>query len=184
MTRWFLAMLVLITMTAPVVGDRSAADRALRQGDKAEAVRIWTARAAAGDRDAQYRLAFAYEDGIVVAADRAMAATLYVAAARQGHAGAQAAAAMIAHAEQDFGAARRWAEAASAQGSAAAAHLLGRMHAKGEGVAVDHVAAFRYFLLAEQRGHLSAAHDRRTTARLVPVELRRDIRLAMAEVID
>ena len=30
MTRWFLAMLVLITMTAPVVGDRSAADPALR----------------------------------------------------------------------------------------------------------------------------------------------------------
>ncbi len=40
MTRWFLAILVLVVTTAPVVGDRSAADRALRQGNRAEAVRI------------------------------------------------------------------------------------------------------------------------------------------------
>ncbi|MGE0718394.1 MAG: hypothetical protein AB7P02_23305 [Alphaproteobacteria bacterium] len=180
MARWFLAMLVLVTMTAPVVGDRSAADRALRQGDKAEAVRIWTARAEAGDRDAQYRLARSYEDGVIVAADLEAAARLYRAAAAQGHAGAQTAAATIAYEAGDFAEARRWAEAAAADGCAAAAHLLGRMNLRGEGFAVDHAQAFRWFLLAEQRGHVLAAHDRRSTARLVPVEQRREIRHEVA----
>ena len=85
--------------------------------------------------------------------------------------------------EQDHAEARRWAEAAAAQGSAGAAHLLGRLHILGEGVAVDPAEAFRWFLIAERRGHVSAAHDRRHYGRLVAIETRREIRTAVLQQI-
>ncbi len=184
MTRWILATLALVLSAAPVVGDGSAADRALRQGNRAEAMRIWTAQAAHGDRDAQHRLAYALEEGIGVPADAARAARYYRAAAAQGHVGAQAALAALYHegrgVERDYAEARFWAAAAAARGSAGGAHLLGRIHVHGEGVAVDPAEAFRWFLVAERRGHVSAAHDRRHYGRLVGLETRRGIR---AEII-
>lgn len=187
MTRWILATLVLILTAAPVVGDRSAADRALRSGNRAEAVRIWAAQATQGDREAQHRLAWALEEGIGVQPDLATAARHYRAAAEQGHVGAQTALATFYHegrgVEQDHAEARRWAEAAAAQGSAGAAHLLGRLHILGEGVAVDPAEAFRWFLVAERRGHVSAAHDRRHYGRLVAIETRREIRTAVLQQI-
>ncbi|BBK45156.1 hypothetical protein STVA_51760 [Allostella vacuolata] len=187
MTRWFLAILVLVVTTAPVVGDRSAADRALRQGNRAEAVRIWTAQAAQGDRDAQHRLAYAFEEGIGAAADAVKAATYYRAAAEQGHGGAQTALAAMLHegrgVDRDDAEAFVWALAAARQGSAAAAHLLGRLYVSGEGVAADPAEGFRWFLVAERHGHVSAAHDRRRYGRLVPIELRREIRTAVIQQI-
>lgn len=170
--------LVALAFAAPAIGDCLASDRS--RNDPAQSVLAWASQAEAGDRTAQYRLAYAYEDGIFVAANPAMAARLYRAAAEQGHAGAQAVLAARRYEAEDFAEARRWAEEASAQGSADAAHLLGRIHAKGQGVAADPATAFRWFLLAELRGHVFAAQDRRATAHLVPADARRAIRLAVS----
>ena len=171
MTRWILAIFVLVATAAPVVGDRSAADRALRHGD----------------RDAQHRLAYATEEGIGVTADPAAAARWYLAAARQGHVGAQTAIAAMFHegrgVERDDSEAFVWAIAAAEQGSATAAHLLGRLYIEGEAVAADPAMAFRWFLVAESRGHVSAAHDRRRFGRLVSVEDRREIRQSVVQQI-
>lgn len=180
MTRWILAIFVLVVSAAPVVGDRNAADRVLRHGDHAEAVRIWTAQAAGGDREAQHRLAYALAEGLGTASDPAAAARWYLAAARQGHVGAQTALAEMFHAgtgiERDPTEAFVWAIAAAEQGSAAAAHLLGRLYLDGEAIAADPAMAFRWFLLAERTGHVSAVHDRRRSGRMIPVEARREIR--------
>ncbi|WP_374443482.1 tetratricopeptide repeat protein [Stella sp.] len=187
MTRWILAIFVLVATAAPVVGDRSAADRALRGGDRAEAVRIWAAQAGQGDRDAQQRLAYALEEGLGVTADGAAAARWYLAAARQGHVGAQTAIASMFHegrgVEQDATEAFVWAMAAAEQGSAAAAHLLGRLYLEGDAVAADPAMAFRWFFVAERLGHVSAAHDRRRSGRLLTIEARREIRADIVQQI-
>lgn len=187
MTRWILAILVLVATAAPVVGDRSPADRALRQGDRAEAVRIWSAQAAQGDREAQHRLGYALEEGIGAAADPVRAAHYYLAAARQGHVGAQTALAEMLHAgrgvERDAAEAFIWAMAAADQGSGSAAYLLGRLYLEGYAVTANPVEGFRWFLVAERRGHVSAAHNRRASGRLIGMEQRRDIRSAVVQQI-
>ncbi|BBK43568.1 hypothetical protein STVA_35880 [Allostella vacuolata] len=172
------AVLLSALAAAPAISDCLAADRA--QADVTERIEGWHARAEAGDRAAQYRLAYAYQDGIFVAANSAAAARLYRAAAEQGHSGAQAAIAARHYEEGDFLEARRWATEAARQGSAEAAYLLGRIHARGDGVEIDPAAAFRWFLQAELRGHVVAAHDRRATARLVPADERRAITLEVS----
>jgi len=54
-----------------------------RRGDAAEAVRIYSALAADGNAKAQYNLAYCYQEGLGIAADRSKARTLLQQAAAQ-----------------------------------------------------------------------------------------------------
>lgn len=186
MIRWMLAALVLIATAAPVIGSLGAFDANSRDS-KPQAGRIWGTAATAGDANAQYQLGFAHEEGIGAAADHRLAARWYGAAAHQGHAAAQAALAVMLRegrgVAQDFVAARTLAEAAAEQGSETGAYLLGLIHSRGEGTAVDAAQAFRWFLTAERRGHLAAAHHRKQIARLVPAAERLEIRKAVLDAI-
>ena len=173
------AALVAAVAVGPAIADCLATGRADDGG-----TRMFAARAEAGDPAAQYRLAWAYQDGVFVAANAATAARLYRAAAEQGHPGAQAALAARQHAEGDFAGARTWAEAAAGHGSTEAAYLLGRIHSRGDGVEIDPAAAFRWVLQAELQGHVVARHERRAVARLVPADERRAIAATLSAATD
>lgn len=183
MIRWFLATLVLIATAAPVIGEWAGADRTVARSEQPQAVRLWAQHATGGDADAQYQLGFAHEEGIGAPIDERIAARWYGSAANQGHAAAQAALAVMLRegrgVSQDFAAARTLAAAAAEQGSETGAYVLGLMHARGEGAAANQTEAFRWFLIAERRGHLAAAHQRKQIARFVSNSDRQEIRKAV-----
>ena len=83
-------LLVALAAAAPARADYEAGLAAARAGDYASALREWRPLAEAGNRDAQFNLGLAYENGLGVAADACEAERWYRRAAEQEDRQAQA----------------------------------------------------------------------------------------------
>ena len=83
MKRLALSLGLALSLTATAEPPLEAAKAAFERGDAAEAVRIYTALAADGNAKAQYNLAYCYQEGLGIAADRSKARTLLQQAAAQ-----------------------------------------------------------------------------------------------------
>ena len=83
MKRLALSLGLALSLTATAETPLEAAKAAFERGDAAEAVRIYTALAADGNAKAQYNLAYCYQEGLGIAADRSKARTLLQQAAAQ-----------------------------------------------------------------------------------------------------
>lgn len=110
----------------------------------------------AGDCDAMYRLAMCWRLGLGGAADEALAAAWFWAAAKGGHAEAQLMLGLCCYdgrgVERDKGQAVRWFRRAAQQGLARAQHWLARSLFYGEGCEVDLPEAYYWRLAAESQG--------------------------------
>ena len=78
-----LSLGLALSLTATAETPLEAAKAAFERGDAAEAVRIYSALAADGNAKAQYNLAYCYQEGLGIAADRSKARTLLQQAAAQ-----------------------------------------------------------------------------------------------------
>jgi len=133
-----LAWLMLALAAAlPARADYEAGLAAARAGDYAAALREWRPLAESGNRDAQFNLGLAYENGLGVAADAEQAERWYRRAADQEDRQAQAyLAEMYA---KGLGVARddvealRWYRRAAEHGHAAAQYNVGLFYALGRG---------------------------------------------------
>lgn len=139
----------LITLTMPVSaaylifpdgdtgirGDTKAAHEAYKRGEFAEAVRMFKAEAARGDKDAQFAMGRLYEEGRSVEASPAMAENWYRKASQQGHPSAQFNLAMLLLGTQGRAAEGiEWIRKAADAGSARAMLALGTMAITGAGI--------------------------------------------------
>ena len=108
-----------------------------------------------GDVEAQYNLAFLYDEGRGVPQDDAEAVRWFRLAAGQGDAGAQNNLAFLYDGGRgvppDDAEAVRWYRLAADQGHTVAQYNLGVMYAEGLGVPQDHVAAHMWLSLAAAR---------------------------------
>ena len=114
------------------------------------------ARGRAGDRDAMYRLAMCYRLGLDGAADDALAAAWFWAAAKGGHAEAQLVLGLSCYegrgVERDRRQAGRWFRRAAQQGLPRAQHWLARSCFYGDGCDADPAEAYYWCLAAEAGG--------------------------------
>lgn len=150
---WLLATLCV---ALPARADYEAGLAAARAGDYATALREWRPLAEAGNRDAQFNLGLAYENGLGVPADGAEAARWYRRAAEQDDRQAQAyLAEMYAKGlgiPRDDIEALHWYRRAAERGHAAAQHNVGLFYAVGRGVAPSAVQAVAWLTVAEENG--------------------------------
>jgi TPR repeat protein len=184
-------LLLALGAALPARADYEAGLAAARAGDYVAAVHEWRPLAEQGNRNAQFNLGVAYENGLGVAADAAQAALWYRRAADQDDREAQAyLAEMYA---KGLGVARndvealRWYRAAAELGHAAAQYNVGLFYALGRGVEPSDVQAVAWMTVARERGagqtelletleqHMSA--DRLEEARRLADEVRRHCRL-------
>ncbi len=119
-----------------------------------------TAAAEAGDAQAQYDLARAYETGSDVEKDLSKAAVWYLKAADQGVLGAQANLGLMYWrgngVEQDHEKAAYWSVKAAEGGSRQGAYVAAQMLTSGEGVEPDAVAAWKWASVAQSLGFPNA----------------------------
>jgi TPR repeat protein len=112
--------------------------------------------AEAGNAEAEFNLARAYEDGNGVPQNDRLAAKWYRDAAEKGNANAQASLGLLYRTgrgvDQDKVEAVKWYSKAAAQGNATAMFNLGTAYFNGDGVGIDDVKAYAWFLLAQDFG--------------------------------
>jgi uncharacterized protein len=184
-------LLLALVAALPARADYAAGLAAARAGDYAAAVREWLPVAEGGNRDAQFNLGLAYENGLGVAADAAQAARWYRRAADQDDREAQAyLAEMYAN---GLGVARndvealRWYRAAAERGHAASQYNVGLFYALGRGIEPSDVQAVAWMTVAREHGAGQAelldtlrrnmSKDRLEEARRLADEVRRQCRL-------
>jgi len=138
-------------------GSTAAGDPAQTKATAQESEAVTRMRQAAeqGLADAQFSLAWAYDNGDGVPQDYALAARWYRKAAEQGVAGPQNNLAVM-YADgrgvlQDYDQAAQWFRRAAEQGLADAQHDLGVLYFKGQGVPQDYVEAHKWESLAAAR---------------------------------
>lgn len=156
LVRWALGppyvVALLLLAAAPVWAD----DTPGRAPDYAAAVRAWRTQADAGDRDAQFNLGLAYENGLGVAADAREAAHWYREAAEQEDRQAQAYLAEMYSKglgiPRDDREALAWYRRAAENGHAAAQYNVGLFYALGRGVEPSPVEAVAWLTVAEENG--------------------------------
>lgn len=129
------------------------------------------AQGRAGDRDAMYRLAMCFRLGVDGAADDALAAAWFWAAAKGGHADAQLVLGLSCYegrgVERDRRQAVRWFRRAAQQGLPRAQHWLARSCFFGDGCDVDMSEAY-YWCLAAEAGGLADGEFAREIGRHLP----------------
>jgi hypothetical protein len=119
-----------------------------------------TARAPAGDVEAQYHLGQAYENGFGVKKDPSEAAHWYQRAAEQGHSDAQnSLGLLLTTARQDYAGAAQWFGRAADHGNPDAQYNLGVLHRNGLGIKQDYETAIRWFQKSARQGHVQAQRD-------------------------
>jgi uncharacterized protein len=159
---------VLYALLIPAVvgaADSTGGLEAWRAGDYGRAVAELREPAAAGDAAAQFHLGLAFALGHGVLADPAKAARWYERAARAGHAKAQVnLAIMLLDGAYDSGVdaaqrARDWLLRAVQQGDGRAAHRLGLMYYRGQGVERDYSMARDWWLTGVEQGDASSAFN-------------------------
>ena len=143
MFRWVPTILLFIAVSTNIAeGDRNAE---LRE------------RARSGDMDAQYDLAFLYDNGYGVELDYTEARTWYHKAADQGHSAAQwnlgAIYANGLGVPEDLGTAINWYRKAAQNGHVTAQYDLGILYSSGKGIEQDDIEAL---LLIDKAANASA----------------------------
>lgn len=149
-------VVVLLLAVLPARADYEAGLAAARAGDYATAVRAWRPLAEAGNRDAQFNLGLAYENGLGVPADARAAERWYRRAAEQHDRQAQAYLAEM-HAKglgipRDDSEALHWYRRAAERGHAESQYNVGLFYATGRGVAPSVVQAVAWITVAEENG--------------------------------
>jgi TPR repeat protein len=121
-------------------------------------------RATQGDVDAQFQLAVAYEDGLVVPRDMRESVRWYRAAAESGNVDAQASLGALYALDLDalpvdYAESLAWSRRAAAQGSVQAQYNLGVMYRDGLGVLPDAGEALIWFRRAAEQGDRMARYN-------------------------
>lgn len=146
------------TTAGPTSADDPLA--AFNAGDYALAAKLWRAQADQGDSEAQFGLAYLYEQGLGVAKDPEQAVLLYRRAADQGHTMAQNNLAVMHEAgtgvAQDHAEAAHWYRKAAEQGYALAQRNLAQMYETGRGVPADLDQALLWYRRAAAQGEAEA----------------------------
>lgn len=140
------------------VGARLAEGKGTSQ-NFVEAARWYQLSAAKGFAQSQYRLGTLYERGLGVKKDLARALVWYGRAAEQGNVKAMHNLAVIIagnESEPDYPAALHWFSEAAEHGLADSQFNLGVLYENGLGVAVDRVAAYKWYALAAKGGDTDA----------------------------
>jgi len=114
------------------------------------------AKATAGDAQAQWQVASAYDSGRGTQRDGAAAKRWYRAAAEQGYAEAQNSLGSALQAEKNYVEARQWYEKAAVQNHALATNNLAFLHDLGLGVPQDRKEAFTLYSRAADLGWAEA----------------------------
>lgn len=152
-----LALIAVSPVRADAFEDGMAA---LRQGDFAGAVAIWTPLAENGHAEAQYRLGFAHAGGWGVPENPRQAAAWYLLAAAQGHAAAYVQLGHMyadgRHFPQSDTTAANWYRRAAGAGNPDGQYYLGSFYYEGRGVPRDFGEAYRMWQLAIAQGHEGA----------------------------
>lgn len=118
-------------------------------------------KAVAGDAQAQYTLAVAYDNGKGIEQDLAKAVSWYRRAATQGHLRAQHNLGISYEngdgVEKDILEALKWYQQAAAQGDASSQYNIGLLYSFGQGpIRRNDVEALQWFRLAAEQGHAKA----------------------------
>ncbi len=126
-------------------------------------IRDLAGRAGAGDADARYALALAYENGEGVDRDLPLAARWYAKAAQQGHPDAQYRLGLMYESGEgikpDYRRAAEWYRRAGGVGRHPGAQFaMGRLFYHGLGTAPDNAAALAWFRRAAMQGHAGSQY--------------------------
>lgn len=118
------------------------------------------AKAEAGDKEAQYDLAYMYFNGEGVERDYQTAVKWYLASAQQNYEYAEEMMAMVYYSgygvPQDYGKAKQWLELLISKNNPKAQNLLATMYTYGQGVEQDHQQAVRLLRQAADQGYKEA----------------------------
>jgi len=175
----FCVALVLILPAAVLAEQDAVADgqRLYKLGRYDEALQDWRDAAEAGDTQAAYQLALAYEDGIVTLKNIKESRRWFRIAADKGHPAAQFEIGSI----YDFGVgvpvapeiAASWYIRAALQGYDPAAYNLATLYETGTGVIEDPVEAYKLFVLVSDGTFSELAREgmTRLEAQLDPIQL-------------
>jgi len=158
----FFPALTVVAQKPPAKNEYLWGMNYLKAGQNDEAIVCFYKAARRGNADAQYRLGLMYRDGVATEQDYPGAVRLFRKAARQQHAEACRALAVLLYAgaegvPQDRAAAARCYEWLAGRGDSAALFMLGGMSEYGDGVPQNRAAAVDYYSRAAARGHAEAA---------------------------
>jgi len=140
----------------PSTSVRQVATRASRPPQSLEQISELQRRAAAGDAEAERKLALAYASGNGISQNNQKAASWCRKAAEQGDAKAEAELGVMyltgQGVKQDKAEAVKWFRKAAFQGNAEAMFNLGASYYTGDGINQDEEQAYAWFLLAKEAG--------------------------------
>jgi TPR repeat protein len=154
-------LLVVIPLTAQERLPKSTLDRAAAVARVAVLTpndfNTLQSQAQSGDREAQYLLALAYEDGRLVARDFAVSRSWMLKSAEQGYVPAQARMGETYLPKEhgvipDYGDAERWLRLAASQGNAEAQECLGTGYERGWFGVTDYREALRWLRSSAEHG--------------------------------
>ena len=129
---------------------------AVKSGDFATALRLWTSLAAQGDAKSQVKLGWMSEKGRGVKKDHKVAFTWYLQAAEQGYGEARYKVGTMYHkgqgVRQHYKSALKWYTLSAEQGVTAAQTILAYIYTNGHGVRQDYVHAHMWGNVAAFNG--------------------------------
>lgn len=178
-----ISLLAAPALTIPASAGVKEGIDAWQAGDYAKAITEWRGPAKAGDADAQYNLAHAYQVGQGVPADPKLAQDWYLKAANQGHEEAQTNLGLILFRNGDRSGAMPWLKKASDRGEPRAQYVLGTAHFNGDLVPRDWVKAYALMTRAAASGLPQAATSLSQMDQYVPLAQRQQ-GIAMAKEMD
>ncbi len=140
-----------------------AANQAYQNKNYHQALALYLPLAEQGQMNAQFTLAWMYDNGEGVSQDKGQAVRWYRKAAEQGHADAQYNLGSLYTrgdgVNQDKGQAVHWYRKAAEQGDPDAQFNLGVMYATGEGVSQDKEKAVQWYRKAAEQGDANAQYN-------------------------
>lgn len=157
---------------APAVADNRRGLELWNRGDAFEAVNEFRAAAIAGEPEAQYNLARAYQLGRGVPLDLKMAESWYGRAAAQGHAPSRNNYGLVLFQNGDRSAAMPYIEEAAGRGDPRAQYVLGTALFNGDGVKQDWVRSYALMTRASAAGIPQASASLAQMDKYIPAEQR------------
>lgn len=169
-----LGLATVAALLAPLAAhaDVKAGVDAWTNGDYAAAVREWEGPAAKGDPDAQFNMAQAYKLGRGVPLDLERAETLYLAAAKAGHARAADNYGILLFQTNRQADAIPWLTASAERGEPRAMYVLGIAAYNGDFVERDWVRAYALMTRASASGLQQALTSLGAMNEAIPIEQR------------
>lgn len=185
MKSFALALLIALTpaFASPAIASVKEGVDAWQAGNHVKAIAEWRSAAQAGDAEAQYNLAQAYQVGRGVSVDLKLAQEWYLKAANQGHQDAQTNLGLIMFRNGDRNGAMPWIQKASDRGEPRAQYVLGTAHFNGDLVARDWVKAYALMTRAAASGLPQAVASLAQMDQYVPL-VQRQQGIALAKNMD